>query len=581
MLGINQMKKSKIICLVICTLMIVTVFPVVGLSIQTGETKNLNVTQPRIQPPTPGYAPIPPADAQLDSSILRERPEITAATMDDVVVSIIEQVDESIFLSYEENLTANGPRPTESAACVAAADYMYDQFESMGLAVRYCPWSNAGYDSNNVEATLEGTDGTSDDIYIICAHYDTVSAGPGADDDTSGTAAVLIAASIMSQYQFNHTIKFVAFSGEEQGLLGSAVYASEAASQGWDIVGVLNCDMISYAVTSNDGKNLIVFENTASEWLYTYTFNINTEYDEYIQLTLDHGGSTWGSDHNSFWDEGYDALFYFEYTETPYYHTSQDTMQHINATYAVKNMRLILATLAELAEAGLLSNPPATPVLTGPNTGVINELYTFHAVTTEPDGENVYYFFDWGDGSNSGWLGPYNSGQEAAAQKSWSTIGTYTVRAKAKDIHSAQSGWSTPIMMTIMTDRPPNTPTLTGPAEGKPDILYKYSLTTIDPDGDMVYYYIDWGDGQVSEWIGPFNSGATASKNHQWAEEGTYTIQAKAKDTYGVESGWATLEVTMPVSIEKHQATPLQGFLQHLLEMFPNLFPFLRHLAGY
>ena len=76
----------------------------------------------------------------------------------------------------------------------------------------------------------------------------------------------------------------------------------------------------------------------------------------------------------------------------------QDTMHHINVTYAVKNTRLILATLAELAEAGLLSNPPATPVLTGPDTGVINEMYTFHAVTTEPDGENVYYFFDWGDG---------------------------------------------------------------------------------------------------------------------------------------------------------------------------------------
>ncbi|HWR64304.1 MAG TPA: M28 family peptidase [Candidatus Thermoplasmatota archaeon] len=569
------MKKSKIICLVICTLMIVTVFPVVGLPIQTAEMKNLNVTQSRTQPPTPGYAPIPPADALLDSSILRERPEITTATMDDVVVSIIEQVDESIFLSYEENLTVNGPRPTESAACVAAADYIYNQFESMGLTVQYCPWSYAGYDSDNVEATLEGTDETSDDIYIICAHYDTVSASPGADDDTSGTAAVLIAASIMSQYQFNHTIKFVAFSGEEQGLLGSAVYASEAASQGWDIIGVLNCDMISYAVTSNDGNNLIVFENTASEWLYTYTFNINTEYDEYIQLTLDHGGSTWGSDHNSFWDEGYDALFYFEYTETPYYHTSQDTMQHINATYAVKNMRLILATLAELAEAGLLSNPPATPVLTGPNSGVIDEMYTYHAVTTEPDGENVYYYFDWGDGTNSGWIGPFNSGQEGAAQKSWNSEGTYTVKAKAKDINGVQSSWSTPIVVTILTDRPPETPTITGPAEGKPDTFYKYSLITSDPDGDMVYYFIDWGDNTTSGWIGPFSSGATASKTHMWAEEGTYTIQAKAKDSLGAESGWATLEVTMPTSFE-----PTNPLLRWFFQHFPNAFPWLRQLLG-
>ncbi len=491
--------------------------------------------------------------------------------MDDIVVSIIEQVDTSLFLSYEQNLTANGPRPTESASCIAAAEYIYDQFQSFGLAVRYHHWNYGSYDSDNVEATLNGTDETSDDIYIICAHYDTVSAGPGADDDTSGTVAVLIAAMIMSQYQFNHTIKFVAFSGEEQGLLGSAVYANDAANQGWDIIGVLNCDMISYAITTNDGNNLIVFENTASEWLYTYTVGINTEYDEYIDLTLEHGGSTWGSDHNSFWDEGYDALFYFEHTETPYYHTAQDTIPHINMTYAVKNTRLILATLAELAEAGLLSNPPATPVLTGPDSGVINEMYTFHAVTTEPDGENIYYFFDWGDGSNSGWLGPYNSGQEGVAQKSWSAEGTYTVRAKAKDINHVQSQWSTPIMVTIMTDRPPNTPTFTGPAEGEPGTFYKYSLTTIDPDGDMVYYFIDWGDNTTSGWLGPYNSGATASKTHQWAEEGTYTVQAKAKDSLGAESGWATLEVTMPVSVEKHQANQLDVFIQQINVFFESL----------
>jgi hypothetical protein len=315
-----------------------------------------------------------------------------------------------------------------------------------------------------------------------------------------------------------------------------------------------------------------VYQNDASEWLYTYTLGVNTEYSEYIgPLTLHDAGLSGGSDHYYFWQYGFSALFYFEYTMTPYYHSPQDTIASINLTYAVKNTRLIIATLAELAEAGLLSNPPATPILTGPDTGVINEMYTYTAVTTEPDGENVYYFFDWGDGSNSGWLGPYTSGQQAAAQKSWSAAGNYTVQAKAKDINQVSSGWSIPLVVTIMTDRPPNTPTIHGPAEGEPGNSYLYTLTTIDLDGDMVYYYIDWGDGQVSEWFGPYNSGATASKNHQWAEEGTYTIQAKAKDTYGVESGWATLEVTMPVSIEKHQATPLQNFFQHINVLLGNL----------
>ena len=552
-------------------LMIVTVFPVMGLPLQLSGTTSLTGPQPLNQPPTPGYAPIPPADAFVTPSIQREHPQKTIASMDEIVISIIEQVDESVYMSYLENLTGFGPRYTGTSACEAAADYLYTQFENMGLAVRYHHWTNGGYTSDNVEATLNGTDDSSDDIYVICGHYDTVSSSPGADDDASGVVAVLTAAYIMSQYQFNHTIKFVAFSGEEEGLLGSEIYAQQAASQGWDIVGVLNCDMISYAITTSDGDNLIVYENTASEWLYTYTFAINTEYADYIQLSLYHGGSTWGSDHNSFWDEGYDALFYFEYEMTPYYHTSQDTIAHINATYAVKNVRLVLATLAELGEAGLLSNPPAQPTLAGPDSGVIDETYTFTAVSTEPDGENIYYYFEWGDGTNSGWIGPYNSGQTGAAQHSWAAEGDYTVRAKAKDSNNVVSQWSDPLIVTILTDRPPNTPSIAGPPQGKPGVSYLYTFSSTDLDGDMVYYYIDWGDNQTSEWVGPYQSGATATVTHQWAEKGTYTIQAKAKDVFDVESDWASLEVTMPLDAIGYQAQNFNTLLSQINLFFENL----------
>jgi hypothetical protein len=445
----------------------------------------------------------------------------------------------------------------------------------MGLWVRYCPWNNGGYSSNNVEATINGTDESSDEIYIICAHYDTVSAGPGADDDTSGTVAVIIAASIMNQYQFNHTIKFVAFSGEEQGLLGSEVYAQQAAAAGWNIVGVLNADMISYAVTTNDGNNLIVYENTASEWLYTYTSNINTEYSDYIHLTLHHGGSTWGSDHNSFWDYGYDALFYFEYTETPYYHTSGDTMAHINATYAVKNMRLIFASLAELSEVSPLSNPPAKPVITGPTNGIINYEYNYTVVTTDPDSDDVYYYIDWGDGTNSGWLGPFSSGTSTTAQKSWNIASTYTVQARAKDINEVLSEWSDPLSVSIINNQPPNTPTIDGRALGKTGTPNPYTFTTIDVNGDDVYYYIDWGDGQVDEWVGPYNSSEIAEITHIWDTKGIYTIKAKAKDVYDMESDWGTLKVIMPTEYVTH------GFLQHLFETFPHAFPILRHIIGY
>jgi aminopeptidase YwaD len=358
------MNMKKIVCVILCIAIITTLVPALGSA----------TTQGLPTPPGPAYAPRRTMPQETATS--SHQTDVTAETMSDVVVSMIEQVGTAQFLSYEENLTQNGPRPTGSANCIAAAAYIYSQFENLSLPVRYVHWNNGGYSSDNVEATINGTNESSDDIYIICAHYDTVSAGPGADDDTSGTVAVLMAALIMSQYQFEHTIKFVTFSGEEQGLLGSAVYAQQASQQGWDIIGVLNCDMISYAVTTTDGDNLIVYENTASEWMWTFTSNVNTEYSDLIQLTLHHGGSIWGSDHNSFWDQGYDALFYFEYTETPYYHTSQDTMEHINASYAVKNMRLVFATLAEMTGASYKSNPPTAPTLSGPASGVINVAYS-------------------------------------------------------------------------------------------------------------------------------------------------------------------------------------------------------------
>jgi len=552
-------------------LMILTALPVVGVPIDFGETQTVNTTPHAHTPPAPGAALYPPEDIQMDVPLIREPRDITAATIDDVVISMITQVDTSMYLHYLENITGFGPRYTGTSSCIAAAQYIYDQFESMGLWVRYHPWTYGGYSSNNVEATINGTDTSSDEIYIVCGHYDTVSSSPGADDDGSGTVAVLIAAYIMSQYQFNHTIKFVTFSGEEEGLYGSRVYAQEAAAQGWDIAGVLNADMISYAITTTHGNNLDVYVNSASLWLYTYTVNINNVYQDYIHLTLHNAGTSSGSDHYYFWQYGYSAVFYFEYEMTPYYHTSGDTIDHINATYAVKNVRLTLATLAELAEASPLSTPPEKPTLTGPTSGVINEVYSFIAVTTEPDGEDVYYYFDWDDGTNSGWLGPYNPGQQVSAEKSWSQEGTYSVQVKAKDIHQVTSQWSDPLIVTILVDRPPSTPSISGPSQGKPGVLYKYTFTTTDPDGDMVYYYIDWGDDQVSEWIGPYASGEIAIVNHQWDEKGTYIIQAKAKDTYDVESDWGTLEVAIPVNVVLSQMPFLSRLVSQVRLFFESL----------
>ncbi|MGF3554469.1 MAG: M28 family peptidase [Thermoplasmatota archaeon] len=551
---------KKILCLIFCMFMIVNIFNVMGFSVQTLEINNLYYEQSRFQAPPPGELQTPLPEL-IDEPITQKNIEITSANFEDIVIGMLEQVDESIYLSYLENITSFGPRRTGTSACVAAAEYIYNQFESMELDVRYHHWSNGGYTSDNVEATLNGTDETSDEIYIVCAHYDTVSGSPGADDDGSGTVAVLTAAYIMSQYQFNHTIKFVTFSGEEQGLLGSKVYAQQAKAQGWNIKGVLNADMISYAVTTNDGNNLIVYENTASEWLYAYTYNINNEYNDYIHLTLHHGGSIWGSDHNSFWDQGYNALFYFEYTETPYYHTSGDTIDHINATYAVKNVRLILATLAELAGPGFPSNPPNVPVITGPTMVTINEVCKYSVVTTDPDGDDVYYYVDWGDGNFSGWIGPYTSGVPIQTSHTWTSLGSYMVRVKAKDIYGVRSSWSDYITVIVSDNRPPNAPIINGPNRGKVGVTYEYEISSTDPDGHGVYFFVFWGDGDSTGWIGPYNSSEVVVLGHKWDKKGTYTISVKAKDVGDYESTWTQLKITMP-----RNTMPVNFLLYHFLQ---------------
>ncbi len=223
------------------------------------------------------------------------------------------------------------------------------------------------------------------------------------------------------------------------------------------------------------------------------------------------------------------------------------------------------------------SDPPSTPSKpNGPIHGTINRQYMFSSMSTDPNNDQIYYMFNWGDGTSSTWLGPYSSGLTISDSHSWSAIGEYDVTVKAKDINGATSDWSEPQTITIVLNDAPDTPTINGPATGAPGKSYLFKMQTIDANGDTVYYYIDWGDGTTSEWIGPFNSGAQASTTHSWSEQGTYTIQIKAKDTAGDESDWGTMDIAMPFEYR----FSFQTFISHLFEMFPHLFPILRLLRG-
>jgi len=224
------------------------------------------------------------------------------------------------------------------------------------------------------------------------------------------------------------------------------------------------------------------------------------------------------------------------------------------------------------------SNPPAKPSKpVGPELGIWHENYSYTSSTTDPDGDQIYYRFNWGDGSNSGWLGPFTSGQTGTGHHIWTVLGVYNVTVQAMDTFGATSLKSDPLVVTITDNQPPLAPQITGPHEGAPGTSYLFNFQTTDPQDDNIWYFIDWGDNSTSGWLGPYVSGYTLHIQHAWAEEGNFTVKAKAKDAYGAESDWGYFNIVTP-SVYVFSFNLL---LKQLFERFPHAFPILRHLLGY
>jgi hypothetical protein len=122
---------------------------------------------------------------------------------------------------------------------------------------------------------------------------------------------------------------------------------------------------------------------------------------------------------------------------------------------------------------------------------------------------------------------------------------------------------------------PPYKPIIEGPINGKISTNYNYSITTTDYDNDQISYYIDWGDGSNSGWIGLYESGDSCETSHIWNKEGYYEVKAKAKDESGKISVWSDpLSVSMP---KKKSISFIPKILLWLFEHFPFLQPYLSH----
>jgi hypothetical protein len=281
-----------------------------------------------------------------------------------VIQSILNQtnVDSLIYfvreLSGDVQTIINGTpytivsRHKNNASNDMAADYIKQKLNSYGLTTYDQWWSSTG---RNVYGIQSGSMYPNKQ-YIICAHYDDMPSGttaPGADDNASGTAAVLEAARIFTQYDSKYTIIYALWDEEEQGLVGSAYYAQQAALAGDSIMGVINMDMIAWDSDNDSVVEIHVRPVANSLALKDKIVEVNTTYSIGLTPSVQNPGTT-ASDQASFWNNGYSALLlieeYYGGDFNAYYHTTNDLVVHFNQPYYLKISKVALGTAAVLAE---------------------------------------------------------------------------------------------------------------------------------------------------------------------------------------------------------------------------------------
>jgi aminopeptidase YwaD len=307
-----------------------------------------------------------PCIQALDESTKRnvEKPieKKTSYNINQKITEIIKKINRTIVKNFLEELISIGPRMTNTYGCIKAGEYIYNKFQEFNLIAKKHEWSGFGnvyhlgfYKSNNIEGILQGNNVKEDEVIIFNAHYDTVEDTVGANDDGSGVVGVLSAAYVLSQYSFNKTIKFVTFSGEEVGLLGSTNYVKNLYENNKEILVEFNADMIGVANSKEGGRKIRLSYSEDTEWIIDILEDINNSNNDFHLSVADkykyNRDSTRGySDYFPFIQYGYESISFWQAGGDPNMHTPQDNLTNVNLSYLVNVTRIIAATIASIAD---------------------------------------------------------------------------------------------------------------------------------------------------------------------------------------------------------------------------------------
>lgn len=354
--------------------------------------------------------------------------------------STLDNIDSQRMKATVEKLTSFHTRNTTSPMLKDSAQWVADEFNkipgvSAELMTYPLPKSRRVPEDKQVVQVVATIKGEDDRVVLMGGHLDSLNLAvdaatgraPGANDDASGVAVALELARVMAGQKWKHTLVFVAFTGEEQGLIGSRALARRAKAEGWKLDAVLSNDTVGSSKNKagqSDTKHVRVFSDEGS----AENPHLSRELARYIEwvvrknvqgfgiklvLRKDRFGR--GGDHTPFAEEGYNAVRFIEvHEEYSRQHTPDDLPEFMDWTYLGNVAKSNLAAISALANA----NPSPLDVR-------IRTTQSLDTTLTWKSVPGVKYTIYWRDTASAVWQGVVEAGE----------TGEKTIKGINKDDH--------------------------------------------------------------------------------------------------------------------------------------------------
>lgn len=309
-----------------------------------------------IAPPPIDLTNLPPVNPAVQAGMQG----ITAAGLERLLKELSGEVQVTVGNKAHTMLT----RSTYHKDLEQALQYLEEQYRTLGIPTTRHAYKVRGRTYYNLVAELPGSV-KPEQVLIIGSHVDSTAGrqyqaepvAPGADDDGSGTVALLELARCLVSMQRDHTIRFVHFTGEEQGLWGSYAYSDKVKADKTDVIAMLQVDMIGYC--SKPGNRVDIHDEMDRNGSHALTVSLVRNIARYsLQLNAvdTHNYAVKDrSDHAGFLDHKYKAvLISEEFTPSgfnPHYHSTKDRVAAMNLPYMAEVVKMILATAADLSNS--------------------------------------------------------------------------------------------------------------------------------------------------------------------------------------------------------------------------------------